>query len=149
MDKIRIGYDLRWQTGSLVHYVRNLLKALVARGNEKFQFVCYSQGTDSQSVAELDGSGRYEGSLVSLQPGWSSRLPRLLRKDRIQLFHSPFYMMPFFSHVPAIITIHDVIPFLRYTDKRGIDKMVICALNDWLRTGHQQSSLSPRCRRRI
>ena len=130
MEKIRIGYDLRWQTGTLVHYVGNLLKTLVARGKDKFHFVCYSQGMDSQIVPELDGLveiRRVPWSRYSV--GGQLLLPRLLRKDRIKLFHSPFYMMPFFSHVPTVVTIHDVIPFLKYTDKRGLDKMVICALN--------------------
>ena len=31
-------------------------------------------------------------------------------------------MMPFLSSVPAIVTIHDVGPFLKYTDKRGLHK---------------------------
>jgi glycosyltransferase involved in cell wall biosynthesis len=130
MQKIRIGYDLRWQTGTLVHYVGNLLKALVARGKDNFHFVCYSQELESQIVPELDGLveiRRVPWSRYSV--GGQFLLPGLLRKDRIKLFHSPFYMMPFFSHVPTVVTIHDVIPFLKYTDKRGLDRMVICALN--------------------
>src|SRR5580700_10225312 len=104
MQKIRIGYDLRWQTGTLVHYVGNLLKALVARGKDNFHFVCYSQELESQIVPELDG-------LVEIRRvPWSRYsvvgqflLPGLLLKDRIKLFHSPFYMMPFFSHVPTVV----------------------------------------------
>src|SRR5882762_5669169 len=127
---IRIGYDLRWRTGTLVHYVENLKRALVVQGKGEFEFVCYGHGTDSQVVAELDGSAEFR------EVPWSRYtldgqvlLPRLLRRDGIKLFHSPFYMMPFFSGVPAIVTIHDVIPFLEYTDKRGLDKMAIRALN--------------------
>jgi glycosyltransferase involved in cell wall biosynthesis len=130
MEKIRIGYDLRWQTGTLVHYVGSLLKALVARGKEKFHFVCYSQEMDSQIAAELDGLveiRRVPWSRYSA--GGQVLLPRLLRKDRIKLFHSPFYMMPFFGSVPNIVTIHDVGPFLGYAEKRGLNKMVICGLN--------------------
>jgi len=127
---MRIGFDLRWRTTTLVHYVENLLVALAAQGKDKFQFVCYGHKKDGEMVAKLDGA-------VEFRPiPWSrygldgqAVLPCLLRRDHVQLFHSPFYMMPFLSRVPAIVTIHDVIPFLRYTDKRGLKRMVICALN--------------------
>ena len=128
----RVGFDLRWQTGTLVHYVGNLLRALVVQGNGEFQFVCYGQEFEQQIRAELDGLVEFRQitwSRYSL--GGQVLLPRMLRRDRIKLFHSPFYMMPFFSGVPAIVTIHDVIPFLECTDKRGLDKMAVCALN-WL-----------------
>ena len=127
---MRIGFDLRWRAGTLVHYVENLLRALVAQGKGEFRFVCYGHGTDGQIAAELGASAEFR------QVPWSRYslhgqvlLPRLLRRDGIELFHSPFYMMPFFCRVPAIVTIHDVIPFLEYTDKRGPKKMAICALN--------------------
>ena len=132
MKMTRIGFDLRWQTGTLVHYVGNLLRALVVQGKGEFQFVCYGQEMDSEIVAELDGAAEFRRvpwSRYSLDG--QVLLPRMLRRDGIRLFHSPFYMMPFFSGVPAVVTIHDVIPFLEYTDKRGLDKMAICALN-WL-----------------
>jgi len=130
MEMTRIGFDLRWQTGTLVHYVGNLLRALVVQGKGEFQFVCYGQEMDTQIVAELDGLAEFHRipwSRYSLDG--QMLLPRLLRRDGIKLFHSPFYMMPFFSSVPAIVTIHDVIPFLEYTDKRGLGKTAICALN--------------------
>src|ERR1700730_16601778 len=132
MEMTRIGFDLRWQTGTLVHYVGNLLRALVVQSKGEFQFVCYGQEVDRKIEAELDGLvefRRITWSRYSL--GGQVLLPRMLRRDGIKLFHSPFYVMPFFSGVPAIVTIHDVIPFLEYTDKRGLDKMAICALN-WL-----------------
>jgi glycosyltransferase involved in cell wall biosynthesis len=140
MEMTRIGFDLRWQTGTLVHYVGNLLRALVVQGKGQFQFVCYGQEKDGQIEAELDGLvefRRITWSRYSL--GGQVLLPRMFRRDGIKLFHSPFYMMPFFSGVPAIVTIHDVIPFLEYTDKRGLDKMAICALN-WL-AAHRASAI--------
>jgi glycosyltransferase involved in cell wall biosynthesis len=129
-EMTRIGFDLRWQTGTLVHYVENLLKALIAQDKKEFLFVCYGNGINKQIVAELGDSiefRRIPWSRYSLQG--QVLLPKLLRRDGINLFHSPFYMMPFFSSVPSIVTIHDVIPFLKYTDKRGLDKIAICALN--------------------
>jgi glycosyltransferase involved in cell wall biosynthesis len=130
MAMTRIGFDFRWHTGTLLHYVENLLKQLVAQGKGKFQFVCYSHRKDTKPVTGLDG-------LVEIRDvPWSRyslngqlAFPKLLRQDNVKLFHSPFYMMPFFSRVPSVVTIHDVIPFLRYTDKRGLNRLTICALN--------------------
>ena len=136
----RIGFDLRWQTGTLVHYVGNLLRALVVQGKEEFQFVCYGQELDGQMVADLDGLAEFRRvpwSRYSLRG--QVLMPKSFRRDRIKLFHSPFYMMPFFSNVPVIATIHDVIPFLEYTDKRGLDRVAICALN--LLVAHRAAAL--------
>jgi glycosyltransferase involved in cell wall biosynthesis len=132
MGRTRIGFDLRWLTGTLVHYVGNLLNALIAQAKEEFHFVCYGQGTEEPVAAALDGSAEFRRipwSRYSLRG--QILLPKLLRRDCIKLFHSPFYMMPFLSRVPSVVTIHDVIPFLKYTDKRGLDRMAICAMN-WL-----------------
>jgi alpha-1,3-rhamnosyl/mannosyltransferase len=130
MEMARVGFDLRWWSGTTLHYVENLLRALAVQGREKFHFVCYGHGPSRQVVAELDGSAEFR------QVPWSNYsvqgqvlLPRLLRRDGIQLFHSPFYMMPFLSRVPTIVTIHDTIPFFKYTDHRGLKRMTICALN--------------------
>ncbi len=138
MEMARVGFDLRWWSGTTVHYVENLLRALAVQGREKFHFVCYGHGPGRQVVAELDGTAEFR------QIPWSNYsvqgqvlLPRLLRRDCIQLFHSPFYMMPFLSRVPTIVTIHDTIPFFKYTDHRGLKRMTICApdrLDDSLST---------------
>jgi glycosyltransferase involved in cell wall biosynthesis len=126
----RIGFDLRWKTGSLVHYVGHLLRALIVQAKGEFQFICYGEEMDAQTPGKWDMCAEFRKvpwSRYSLEG--QIRLPNLLRRDRIQLFHSPFYMMPYFSSVPAIVTIHDVGPFLHFTDKRGLNKMAICALN--------------------
>ena len=140
MGMTRIGYDLRWHTGTLVHYVGNLIRALAIQGKEEFQFVCYEDGTAGQIMAELDGVAEFHRvpwSRYSL--GSQIFLPKLLRRDGIRLFHCPFYMMPFLSSCPTVVTIHDVIPFLKYSDKRGFDKMAICGLN-WL-AAHRASAI--------
>ena len=140
MEKTRIGFDLRWQTGTLVHYVGDLLRALAAEGKEGFHFVCYGGGAEEGTLGTLNGAADFRKipwTRYSLKGQFM--LPRVLRRDRIRLFHSPFYMMPFFSSVPTVVTIHDVIPFLKYTDKRGLDRMAICAMN-WL-AAHRASAI--------
>lgn len=36
--------------------------------------------------------------------------PRAARKERVDLYHVPYFAPPYFSQVPGIVTIHDVIP---------------------------------------
>jgi glycosyltransferase involved in cell wall biosynthesis len=39
-------------------------------------------------------------------------LARRTRLDRLDLFHSPFYVVPLMAGCPVVVTIHDLIPFL-------------------------------------
>ncbi len=39
-------------------------------------------------------------------------LARRSRVDRLDVFHSPFYITPVFASCPVVVTIHDLIPFL-------------------------------------
>ncbi|MGH3056568.1 MAG: glycosyltransferase family 4 protein, partial [Gaiellaceae bacterium] len=40
-------------------------------------------------------------------------VPRLLRAAHASLYHSPYYLMPYWPRVPTVVTLHDLIP-LRY-----------------------------------
>jgi len=42
-------------------------------------------------------------------------LPRLLRRLRADVYHSPYYLTPYWPGVPSVVTIHDLIP-LRYPE---------------------------------
>ena len=37
-------------------------------------------------------------------------LPRLLRRLGADVYHSPYYLMPYWPGIPALVTIHDLIP---------------------------------------
>ena len=50
-------------------------------------------------------------SPFALRQQW--QLPPLLRRQGVDLYHSPYYLMPFYPGVPSVVTIHDLIP-LRY-----------------------------------
>lgn len=44
---------------------------------------------------------------------WSQvRLPLLLRGERIDLLHSPYYLRPYVTFAPAVVTLHDVMPLV-------------------------------------
>jgi len=49
-------------------------------------------------------------SPFSLQQQW--RIPKILKEQGADLYHSPYYLMPYFSRLPTVVTIHDLIPQL-------------------------------------
>ncbi len=125
----RIGYDLRWKTGTLDHYVGDLLAALVAEGKEEFRFICYGESRHEKFVKSLGGAAEFR-----LAPwpryGLAAQLdfPRALRKDRVQILHCPFYVMPWLAGAATVVTFHDIIPFTKYSDKRGLSRFLVCSM---------------------
>ena len=51
-----------------------------------------------------------QASPFSLRQQWV--VPRLLKKAEVDVYHSPYYLMPYRPGVPAILTVHDLIPQL-------------------------------------
>ncbi len=49
-------------------------------------------------------------SPFSLRQQWA--VPRLLRRLKADLYHSPYYLMPYRPGRPALLTVHDLIPLL-------------------------------------
>ena len=49
----------------------------------------------------------------SLSEQW--RVPAILRGLKPSVYHSPYYVMPYWTGCPSVVTIHDLIPF-RYPD---------------------------------
>lgn len=43
------------------------------------------------------------------------KLSQYLKRESIDIFFSPYYKAPLFAHCPVIITIHDIIPFIKYS----------------------------------
>src|SRR5262249_10965459 len=96
-------------------YTANLARALIPVLTEAERLVLLSRGALPPDIIQPDGSRTQvvEASLspFSLRQQWA--LPRVLRAVGADLYHSPFYLMPFRPGVPAVVTIYDLIP-LRY-----------------------------------
>jgi len=108
---MRIGFDARWYNDSGVgNYVAGLLNALTACPD--LQIVAYADA--------LNPIPHLQSSRVCVIPLPSSRysvggqveLAWRCRKDKLDLFHSPFYVVPFAASCPVVVTVHDLIPFL-------------------------------------
>lgn len=106
---MRVGFDARWYNDSGVgSYIAGLLPALVLAGCEMVAYVDLKN-----LMPELNGlsvkvvpitAGKYS-------PFASSEFQARARKDKLDLFHSPFYVMPRLK-CPVIVTMHDLVPFL-------------------------------------
>lgn len=106
---MRVGFDARWYNQSGVgSYIAGLLPALCRAGCELIVYIDPRNpvpGLDQLSVQTVPvSSGKYS-------PLSSLEFRRLEKRDKLDLFHCPFYPSPLLN-CPTIITIHDLIPFL-------------------------------------
>jgi glycosyltransferase involved in cell wall biosynthesis len=110
--KLRVGFDARWYNDSGVGtYVANLLRAMAALPGEIELVVYEARGN---AVPELRGPAvrRVAVNAPKYSIAEGSELRRRLREDNVEIFHSPFYRMPRGLTCPAVVTVHDLIPFL-------------------------------------
>jgi glycosyltransferase involved in cell wall biosynthesis len=109
---MRVGFDARWYNQSGVGtYVGELLRAL-AELPSGVELVVYQDAANPAPAFDGEGiervalrSGKY-----SLPSQW--QLAERAKRDRLDVFHSPFYAAPMFLPCPLIVTLHDLIPFL-------------------------------------
>jgi glycosyltransferase involved in cell wall biosynthesis len=107
---MRIAFDLRRiKNPGVGRYMQCLAEAVLAQETEhEFLLVL---PPDTQQM--ISANGRRTQKLSCAVKYYSVReqieLPRILREHRIDLLHSPHFMLPLLSSCPAIVTIHDVI----------------------------------------
>ena len=100
-------------------YVAGLARALVPLLARDEEMILLRDPTQPSALhlAELAGE-RVRVVDVPISP-FSPRqqwtLPRLLHRLRADVYHSPYYLMPYWPGVPSVVTIHDLIP-LRYPE---------------------------------
>ncbi|MEZ4499765.1 MAG: glycosyltransferase family 1 protein [Thermomicrobiales bacterium] len=100
------------------HYSAHLIAHLPA-ALEPDELVVYSalpgSGAGHRSVAHYKPFIPLENPAV--RTAWEqTRLPVRLRKDRIDLYHGPAFVVPKLARVPSVATIHDL-AFLRWPDQ--------------------------------
>jgi glycosyltransferase involved in cell wall biosynthesis len=111
MAGLVIGFDGRWyQYSGVGRYVVNLLEEL-GKIDHGHTIIVYEDPNNpvpvsSPSIRKVPiGPRRYSIS-SQLELAWRCR------RDRLDVFHSPFYMIPFLASCPVVTTVHDLIPFL-------------------------------------
>lgn len=109
---MRVGFDARWYNDSGVGtYVAELLKSM-AKLQMGFELLVYEDPVNR--VPGLEDLPLQRVTLRSGKYSLSSQfeIASRQRKDKLDVFHSPFYVAPLAIGCPTIVTIHDVIPFL-------------------------------------
>jgi glycosyltransferase involved in cell wall biosynthesis len=107
---VRVAIDIRKiHDFGIGTYVRNLVREL-AHLDTSSEYVLIGRPEDRNLAAQLgpnfravtDRSGSY-----SLREQWS--IPLLLRRERVDVFHAPHYVLPPLVGCPSVVTIHDCI----------------------------------------
>ncbi len=101
----------------IARYDYNLITTLVAAAPDD-EFVVL--GPPARNNTRFDLAGwrlrpnltmvEVPASLFSLSSQW--RVPQALRRAQADLYHSPYYLMPYITPCPSIVTVHDLIPVL-------------------------------------
>ena len=107
---MRIAIDARkLRDYGIGTYVRNLLRHL-SRIDSSTEYVLFCRPGDCASVAELGENFR---AVAEHAPAYSFReqlsVPLALRREGIDLFHAPHYVLPALTPCRSIVTIHDCI----------------------------------------
>lgn len=132
---MKVGIDARWifrETSGISTYTRELIRELV-RLEPPHEFVLFFDDEERmrQTAAEVELGEAERMKAMRVPYGlFSVRtqlfLPALLKKEGIDVFHSPNYMIPFrvfprrrAGRVRCVVTIHDLIPlrFPEFTPK--------------------------------
>lgn len=109
---MRIGFDGRWYNQSGVgSYVLHLLRELALLDQSEHEFIIY-ESPDNQVPVEGSRIRKVAVTSGKYSPAAQLELALRCRRDRLHVFHAPFYIIPFLACCPVVVTIHDLIPFL-------------------------------------
>lgn len=111
---MRIAIDLRRiRNPGIGHYMLHLVGHLAQEDEENNYILIFGPEDRSKfapAFVHLNGNFR---QITDSSPYYSFReqfsLPLLLQRERVDLFHSPHFLLPLFQPCPAVATIHDVI----------------------------------------
>ena len=90
-------------------YLRNLLRHL-SRLDSQTEYVVFSRAGDAALPEELGANFRTIPETVKQYSiGEQVRIPLDLRREKIDLFHAPHYVLPPLTPCKSVVTIHDCI----------------------------------------
>lgn len=109
---IRIGFDARWfNTSGVGTYVSNLLECLSGLDDEGFEMIVYEHANNPVPLESVRIKKRIVRSAkYSFSEQWE--LAYYCVRDKLNVFHAPFYIVPLFAPCPVIVTVHDLMAFL-------------------------------------
>jgi glycosyltransferase involved in cell wall biosynthesis len=107
---VRIGIDARkLHDFGIGTYIRNLLREL-AQMDHDTEYVILSRPEDDSAVRALGGNFRpVKETSGNYSLSEQIFVPRALKREGVDLFHAPHYVLPPLVRCPSVVTIHDCI----------------------------------------
>jgi glycosyltransferase involved in cell wall biosynthesis len=107
---VRIAIDARkLHDFGIGTYVRNLIRQL-ARIDQDTEYVLLCRPQDCESIGRVGPNFRAIAEPArAYSVGEQLRIPLSLRRERVDLFHAPHYVLPPLTRCRSIVTIHDCI----------------------------------------
>jgi glycosyltransferase involved in cell wall biosynthesis len=107
---VRIGIDARkLHDFGIGTYIRNLLREL-GKMDQDTEYVILCRPQDDAAVRAFGANFR---PVIETAGNYSLaeqiRIPWALRRERVDLFHAPHYVLPPLVQCPSVVTIHDCI----------------------------------------
>ena len=107
---MRIGIDVRkLRDFGIGTYIRNLLRHL-ARLDRETEYVLLARPEDCAALRCIGENFRaVPESAGNYSVAEQLKIPLALRRERVDLFHAPHYVLPPLAARPSVVTIHDCI----------------------------------------
>jgi glycosyltransferase involved in cell wall biosynthesis len=107
---VRIGIDARkLHDFGIGTYIRNLLRELAVLDHDT-EYVVLSRPDDAAAVRATGPNFRPVAETAgNYSLAEQIRIPLALRRERVDLFHAPHYVLPPLVRCPSVVTIHDCI----------------------------------------
>jgi glycosyltransferase involved in cell wall biosynthesis len=120
---MKVGFNARLlEDPSLRGWNRYTINLLVELANLGIELVLYSNRPLHDSHLAKLPPGSYQVKIAPRMPyfWWEQYwLPQQCAKDRVDILHCPFnFGLPWFSHCPRILTLHDAIDQIYYDQNR-------------------------------
>lgn len=109
---MRIGIDCRlWEQTGVGRYTRNLVLNL-QKLDKKNQYILFIRKEDIPSLKSQIMNSKWRLVMVDIR--WHSiseqlKFPSLIRRQKLDLMHFPYFSVPIFYNRPYVVTIHDLI----------------------------------------
>jgi glycosyltransferase involved in cell wall biosynthesis len=107
---VRIGIDARkLHDFGIGTYIRNILREL-ANIDQTTEYVLFSRPEDTAIASELGPNFRAVPTRAAhYSIGEQISIPLAVRRERLDLFHAPHYVLPALTPTRSVVTIHDAI----------------------------------------
>lgn len=121
MSTARIALDGRFAGfAGIGHFVSALSQALVRQGADLTSLLGPGERESwlGEHAFAVDGTPARVAA-APFRPAEQWELPRVLRRVQADVYHSPHLAVPYAARVPVVLTVHDLMPYLRPESARS------------------------------